>query len=127
MNIPGFVTLYNAIDVSINTQYRDYCNEVNNKIRDYAIRKGKAVFSEGFRGTIYRYSNDNYRYQYNDSDYGNDSYYLEIHESIWDKIPDSINRNLFNEDGFNLVYSFQVGSHGEILKQHAPGDWFKHL
>lgn len=65
---------------------------------------GAASKSRNFAGTIYTYTDDNVTFVYQNSDFGNDHYRLEISGDV--------------------VYHFQDSPDRQILLRHVPGSWY---
>lgn len=126
MKKPKTVSMFNVMYVTDEEELK-YCHFLNDIIRYLSIKKGESSVSPKFSGTNYVYTGNGLRCTYNDSDYGNDRYHLEISADIWNDVPDDINYETVFDEGYNLVYSFQDSPDRQVLLQHIPGTWINFL
>jgi len=126
MKSPKTVSMFNTMHIADKDEL-DYCHFLNDIIRRLAVNMGIASVSPKFSGTNYVFKGNGLRCTYNDSDYGNDRYHLEISSDVWNDVPDDINYETVFDEGYNLVYSFQDSPDRQVLLQHIPGTWISFI
>lgn len=127
MKTPGILATFKTMYIEDREEI-EYCAYINDLIRKMSTIKGKSSVSSNFYGTSYVYQKDGLRCIYNDSDYGNDNYHFEVHVSRWNNIPAGVNPYIVcDNEGYNLVYSFQDSPNRNVLIWHIPGDWVEIL
>ena len=123
MKVPEIITMRS---LKIGLEYAEYCALINTVIRETTITKGAWRPDKTWSGDVYVYQDANVKMSFRNSTYGNDHYLLEVHRSVWNDLPGSVNPFMINEGGpWNFVYHFQDGR--QVLLFHLPGQWFNVL
>lgn len=110
------------VDADENSEGWDYCRKLNSTVKSIACKNAKPYRVRTFSGEIYKSIHNGIQMTYKDSDYGNDSYFIEIHESIWNLLPEEC-ATLANENGWNLVYGALDKGYCMKVCANIPGSW----
>lgn len=126
MKKPGIVTRFDDVLFELTEEYKGYCEEICDYVRQLCVRKGQMRVA--FDRVTYLFCDGMIECKFAVDVWENiDAYEISFRPLYWNKLPKGYHYLMFRKRGWNVVFRYKNCGDTPMLLEHIPGEWTEKL